>query len=160
MKTRTGPGWGGHCSSCGGISRVADFRSRQPGWSPAFSLLEVMIALAIFFMAIFAILQSVSQSLASARLLQQRQRVPDVSGLIADLYLTNKFEEGIVEGQFDEPYASFTWTRETQMIATNGLFRVDFSVQGMLGNKPLQSTSSILMWRPESPAANSIRTAR
>jgi len=119
-----------------------------------------MIALAIFFMAIFAILQSVSQSLASARLLQQRQRVPDVSGLIADLYLTNKFEEGIVEGQFDEPYASFTWTRETQMIATNGLFRVDFSVQGMLGNKPLQSTSSILMWRPESPAANSIRTAR
>lgn len=154
MRTRVGsPG------SVGGVSgrgRRTEAAVRRRGLFPAdaFSLLEVMIALAIFFMAIFAILQSVSQSLSAARLLQQRQRVPDVSGLIAELSLTNKLEEGIVDGEFGEPYLDFTWTRETYLVSTNGLFQIDFSVQGILGGKPLQTRSSILMWRPDSPVGN------
>lgn len=152
----TTPDIWGACGRRPAASPGRECRSRR---LRAFSLLEVMIALAIFFMAMFAILQSVSQSLGAARLLQQRQRVPDASSLIADLYLTNKFEEGLVDGRFDEPYADFSWTRDTYMVGTNGLFQVDFSIQGVLGGKPLQSTSSVLMWRPDSPAAN-MRSAR
>ena len=39
----------------------------------AFSLLEVMIAIAIFFLSVFAILSLVSQSLSNARRLQRPQ---------------------------------------------------------------------------------------
>ena len=116
----------------------------------AFSLLEVMIALAIFFMAVFAILQSVSQSLGSARMLQQRERIPDVSSLVGELYLTNKFEEGIVEGDFGDEYPGFTWSRDTYLIGSNDWFEVDFSIQGVLGSKPIQTESKIWMWRPGS----------
>ena len=56
----------------------------------AFTLLEVIIALTIFFMAIFAILGSVSRSLGAARSLQQK--FPDIGSLAADLMLTNKLE--------------------------------------------------------------------
>jgi len=116
----------------------------------AFSLLEVMIALAIFFMAVFAILQSVSQSLGSARMLQQRERIPDVSSLVGELYLTNKFEEGIVEGDFGDEYPGFTWSRDTYLIGSNDWFEVDFSIHGVLGSKPIQTESKIWMWRPGS----------
>jgi hypothetical protein len=109
-----------------------------------------MIALAIFFMAVFAILASVSQSVSAARLLQQQQAVPDASSLIAELYLTNKFEEGIVEGDFGDAYPNFTWTRETELIGTNGFFRVGFTIQGMMGRKPFETHSSVWMWRPDS----------
>lgn len=131
-------------------TRIQDsvFRAARSG--RAFSLLEVMIALAIFFMAVFAILASVSQSVSAARLLQQQQAVPDASSLIAELYLTNKFEEGIVEGDFGEAYPNFTWTRETELIGTNGFFRVDFTIQGLMGRKPFETRSSIWMWRPDS----------
>src|ERR1051325_1119301 len=55
-----------------------------------FSLLEVMFALTIFFLAIFTILGSVSRSLGAARSLQQK--FPDISSLVADLVLTNRLE--------------------------------------------------------------------
>jgi hypothetical protein len=135
-----------------GGERGAVFRRQR--FARAFSLLEVMIALAIFFMAIFAILQSVSQILGAARMLQQKQRMPDVLSLVSELYLTNKFEEGIVEGDFGEVYPGFTWTRETYLIKTNGLFEVDFSIQGVMGVRPVETKSSIWMWRPDSPVSS------
>src|SRR5207248_4067888 len=52
----------------------------------AFTLLEVMIALTIFFMAIFTILGSVSRSLGAARSLQHK--FPEIDALAAELMLT------------------------------------------------------------------------
>ena len=116
-----------------------------------FSLLEVMIALAIFFMATFAILQSTSQSLGAARML--KQSTPDALGLIAELSLTNRLEEGVVEGDFGDVHPSYRWRRETVLVATNGLFQIDFTISGMSGSRPVESTSSLLLWRPESRAS-------
>ena len=59
----------------------------------AFSLLEVMIAVGIFFMAVFAILGLVSSALANARRLQRP--LVDASALVSQLSLTNKLVEGI-----------------------------------------------------------------
>jgi hypothetical protein len=114
----------------------------------AFTLLEVMIALAIFFMAIFIILQSTSQSLGAARGLQVR--APDAIGLVADMSLTNKLEEGIVEGDFGDFYPGATWTRDTYQVGTNGLFQVDFTLRWFSGKRPVESKSSVLLWRPDS----------
>lgn len=116
----------------------------------AFTLLEVMIALAIFFMAVFTILDSTSQSLSAARLLQQKEVMPDARFLLADLWPTNKLEEGIEEGDFGDLYPEFTWIRETTLIGTNGLFRVDFTIQGVVGRRPLESKASVQLWAPDS----------
>jgi prepilin-type N-terminal cleavage/methylation domain-containing protein len=113
-----------------------------------FSLLEVMIALAIFFMAAFAILQSTSQSLGAARML--KQSTPDALSLIAELSLTNRLEEGVVEGDFGDLYPDFKWRRETVLVATNGLFQIDFKITGFLGKRAVESSSSLLLWRPDS----------
>ena len=118
----------------------------------AFTLLEVMIALAIFFMAIFAILGSVSRSLGAARSLQQK--FPDISALVADLMLTNKLEEGTGGGDFGELYPGYSWTGYTNQIATNGLFQIDFVIRSLRGSQPVEWTNSIYLWRPDSKVSN------
>jgi hypothetical protein len=54
----------------------------------AFSLLEVMIAIAILFVGTFAILGLISSSLANARRLQRP--LVDASALVGQLSLTNQ----------------------------------------------------------------------
>lgn len=58
----------------------------------AFTLLEVMIAVAIFFMATFAILNLVGSSVRAARSLEPFSL--DASSVVAELSLTNRLEEG------------------------------------------------------------------
>src|SRR6266511_4003759 len=122
-----------------------DARTRSQA---AFSLLEVMIALAVFFIAVFTILESVSQSLRAARKLQQRW--PDSRSLVAELSLTTRLEEGTLEGDFGDQYPDFTWTRDIALERTNGLFRVEFTIRGVIGKQVVESKSSMLLWRPDS----------
>jgi len=113
-----------------------------------FSLLEVMFALTIFFLAIFTILGSVSRSLGAARSLQQK--FPDISALVADLMLTNKVEEGTGGGDFGDLFPGYTWTGNTNQIGTNGLFQIDFVIQSRRGRQLFEWTNSIYLWRPDS----------
>ena len=113
-----------------------------------FSLIEVMIALTIFFLAIFTILGSVSRSLGAARSLQQK--FPDISALVADLMLTNKVEEGTGGGDFGDLFPGYTWTGSTNQIGTNGLFQIDFVIQARRGRQLVEWTNSIYLWRPDS----------
>jgi len=66
----------------------------------AFSLIEVMIAIGVLFICIFAILGVISNGLRGARALQR----PDVdAGSVAAFFsITNKHEEGIESGSFDD----------------------------------------------------------
>ena len=74
-----------------GIVRVP----RETG--AGFTLLEVVIAIAIFFIAIFAILDLTSRCLRSARSLQHS--TVTASSLAAELSLTNKLTEGFESGR-------------------------------------------------------------
>jgi hypothetical protein len=114
----------------------------------SFTLLEVMIAMALFFMAVFAILNVVSQGLRAARSFQREW--PDVGLLTAELMLTNRLEEGIEEGDFGEFHPNFQWRREIVEIATNGLFQVNFSIHGAVDGRHLESTVNLFLWRPDS----------
>jgi hypothetical protein len=91
--------------------------------SRAFSLIEVMIAMGIFFMAIFSILALVSQTLRNARALQQ----PQVdAGMVAAIYVsTNRFTEGRMSGDFGDDLRDYSWDTDTREFATNGLLIVD-----------------------------------
>jgi hypothetical protein len=94
--------------------------------SHAFSLIEIMIAIGVLFVCIFAILGVVSNGLHGARALQR----PDVdAGSVAAFFsITNKHEEGIESGSFDDlgdfpqAYNDYSWERECTEVGTNGLW--------------------------------------
>lgn len=118
----------------------------------AFTLLEVVIALSIFFIAMFAILDLTGQSLRTARAL--RQTTVTASTLAAELCLTNRLEEGAESGDFGDLYPGYTWTRDIKLwetAPTNGMFQVDFTVYAHTGRKSrVESKMSILLFRPDS----------
>ncbi len=117
----------------------------------AFTLLEVTIAMFLFFMAVFAILALVSSTLRNARALQETG--VDASMLAAELSLTNKLTEDSDSGDFGKAYPNYTWSREIQEVGTNGLFEVDFTVHHGVGKKGGDTKMSVLFWRPESPTS-------
>jgi len=126
---------------------VPGWASRAGNFARAFTLLEVMIALMIFFMAIFAILGTVTRSLGAARSLQQK--FPDIDALGAEVIMTmktNKLEEGSIDGDFGDLYPGYTWRRDINLKATNGLFQVDFIIQSSRGRQRVEWTNSILVW--------------
>ena len=130
------------------VRRLAEDPPSGSKKEAGFTLLEVMIALAIFFVAMFTILDSTSRSLRAARGLEMQ--LPDVSMLAAELALTNRLEEGVVDGDFGDLYPDFTWTRDIYEVRTNGLFRVDFTIRGAQKDRNLEWETSILLWRPDS----------
>src|SRR5712672_1160788 len=105
----------------------------------AFTLLEVMIALGIFFMAMFTILALVSNTLRNARSLQDTDVDPGM--LAAQLSLTNRIFEGSESGDFNDiskAYHDYTWDRVNTHI-TNSLWQVDFVVHHRVGTKPVDT---------------------
>ena len=119
----------------------------------AFSLLEVMIAVSIFFMAVFAILGLMSRSLAAARGLQPMH--VDPSSVAAELSLTNRLEEGPIPEEiiqhFQHMYPNYTCTGTIIEVGTNGLFQVDLEVGGVNSSARVITTQSrILLFRPMS----------
>lgn len=117
----------------------------------AFSLLEVMIAMGIFFVAIFGILALVSQNLVAARRLQRNE--PDITVLAAQLSLTNRLEEGFDSGDFGDMYPNCLWSRTITEVSSNGLFRVDFTLHQATGNRQSALTErhlTLLLYRPGS----------
>jgi len=121
-------------------SRVRLHRKRL-----AFTLLEVMIAAAIFFMGMFALLRLLSAGLHSAALLQKN--APTAGMAVAQLTLTNKLEEVAQTGDFGELYPDYRWELFPHEILTNGLFQVDVRVYH---RSEVFSTMSILLFRPDS----------
>ena len=121
----------------------------------AFTILEVMIALAIFFACTFGILALVSQSLRQARAL--RPMTVDARSAIALLSLTNQLVEGpippeIVEA-FQQENPDFALTGDVMQVNTNGLFKVDFvvgSASGGYERRAITMTNSVLLFRPRS----------
>jgi hypothetical protein len=114
-----------------------------------FTLIEVMIAMFIFFIVVFAILGMVVQSLGSARALQRPQA--DFSILASAMTLSNTLEEGFESGDFGEltdEYKDYRWEREILEVGSNGLFEVDFVIYHKDGKKELSETMSILMYKP------------
>jgi Tfp pilus assembly protein PilV len=118
---------------------------RSQGTTDGFSLLEVMVAVAIFFMSVFAILELVSRNLRYVQNLQRPQI--DIGALAAELSLTNSVEEGVESGDFGDLHPNAMWKREIFEVATNGLFQVDFVVTEGKGRNLAESRLSILLYR-------------
>lgn len=116
----------------------------------ALSLIEVMVAMAIFFMCVFAILGMVSNNLRNARALQVTHL--DAGALAAFLTLSNRLDEGTYSGDFGDLFPDHEYSYEVIPI-TNGLVRVDLLVRGEVRGGQEESTMSILLFLANQPAA-------
>ena len=116
----------------------------------AFSLLEVMIAIAIFFTSVFVILELTSQHLRTARILQTLD--VDRTSLPSLLSMTNYLEIGPlpidVKIAYEDAHPRVTVDGFIDEAATNGLFKVDYTIHWRSENSMRQSRNSILLWRP------------
>jgi Tfp pilus assembly protein PilV len=92
----------------------------------AFSLLEVMVACGIFFMATFAILSLVAGTLRNARALQKGDvDVSIAAAQIFEMLKTNSQAELTLSGDFGDTYPDYSWDAEVSEYKTNGLLQVD-----------------------------------
>jgi Tfp pilus assembly protein PilV len=126
-------------------------RAMKPAGRRAFSLLEVMIALGIFFMCIFVILSLVSMSLRNARRLERP--MVDAAMLASELSLTNQIVETSQSGDFGDLYPGYTWKADINEVLTNRLFQVDYVVETSDTREIIQKMS-VLFYRPQSPAGS------
>jgi hypothetical protein len=107
-----------------------------------------MIACAIFFMAVFAILAMVSNVLRNARSLRRAEL--DAGMVAAQLVgTTNKVYEGTESGDFGNLYPDYSYETDTYEAGTNGLWQVDIVVRRRGVPQPVDQMS-ILLYRPES----------
>ena len=142
--------------------RIQGQKSEVRGWRAAvnrrlpatgFSLMEVMIALGIFFMAVFAILGLVSNTLRNARALRQPHVDAGMAAALFSVAMTNNVGEGLVSGDFGDSYPDYSWTADPQPAATNGLYQVDFIVQHRSSGE-VASTLSTLLFLPNARKGN------
>jgi Tfp pilus assembly protein PilV len=114
----------------------------------AFTLIEVMLAITIFCMAMFAILGVLGSGVRAATLL--RNNGPTAGMILAEISATNKLEEGSQPVSFDDVplYKDYRPECQVREVATNGLFEVDVVVYDSSGNA--FSTLSALLYRPDS----------
>tara|TARA_B100000676_G_C17418422_1_gene503310 strand:+ start:105 stop:536 length:432 start_codon:yes stop_codon:yes gene_type:complete len=129
----------------------------------SFSLLEVVIAVAIFFTAIFAVMQLVSANLSLVHSLQAKR--PDLGTLAGKCLADTNWSEFGPQTPDDEDfgyngggglgslYPRAGWERDWVLVATNvsltnGLYRVDLKLTETLGENEVDSRMSILMYRP------------
>jgi len=129
--------------NCAGAIQHSKFRIQNS--SIAFTLMEVMLASAIFFIAMFSILGVMCQSLSAARSLQQSG--PNAGMVAAEFTMTNRLEEGGETGDFGDVYRGYEWAREVSFYASNGLFKVEYAVSH---DGKLDSMLTFLLYRPDS----------
>jgi Tfp pilus assembly protein PilV len=120
----------------------------------AFSLIEVMVACGIFFMATFAILALVSSTLRNARGLQRGD--VDAGMAAAQIYQvlkTNVASEISGSGDFGEAYPDYSFDYVSQEYQSNGLLQVEIVVNRRGLAKPVDTMT---IWVFNS-AARSVR---
>ncbi len=106
-----------------------------------------MIAMAVFFIVVFAILGVVVQSLGAARALQQQQG--DCGMVAAMLSLSNSLDENFESGDFEGIVEGYRWERNIVEVGSNGFFQVDIDVFKTGGKgKGTRESMSVLMYKP------------
>lgn len=118
----------------------------------AFTLIEVMIACGIFFMATFAILALVSTTLRNARALQRGDVDAGMAASqIYQMLKTNRVAELSGSGDFGDAYPDYSYQYETEQYQSNGLLQVDIVVNRRDLKKPVDALT-IWVYNPDARA--------
>jgi hypothetical protein len=119
-----------------------------PTSARAFSLIEVMVATTIFFMAMFSILGVLCAGIHAASIL--RNNGPTAGMAAGYYYVTNQIVEGNDSGDFSDiaGYQGYQWRSFATEVATNGLFKMEFVVIDPHGVQ--SSILDVLIYNPTS----------
>jgi prepilin-type N-terminal cleavage/methylation domain-containing protein len=133
------------------IPTARTVRSRQG----AFTLMEVMIAIGVFCIGVFAILDVVASTMHGARLLEKP--MVDASCVAGEIALTNslievQYQSGDLSDFLSDQYKGYAYTYSIEEVQSNKLFQADVEVKSDAPGKPVISKMSILLYRPMSPA--------
>jgi Tfp pilus assembly protein PilV len=127
------------------------FKKKPHGATAAlwgFTLLEVMIAVGVLFMCLFAVLALLSNSLASARKLQQRRDI-DTSSIAGMIYVqlinTNTVNEGPIDIDLNGMFPGGRCRADVTQVGSNGLCQVDFDVER---NQKVEAKLNFLVYLP------------
>jgi hypothetical protein len=107
-----------------------------------------MVASGIFFIAMFAILGLVAQTLRNARILRVTR--VDAGMIAAQATLTNKLYEGNESGDFGDYSSGYSWASSDEEVMSNGLHQIQFDVLHS-GEQGTHSSMTIYLYRPASP---------
>jgi prepilin-type N-terminal cleavage/methylation domain-containing protein len=123
----------------------------------AFTLMEVMIAIGVFCIGVFAILSLVASVLHGARLFNKP--MVDAGTVAGEIAQTNQLVEvQYVSGDLSEflgdTYKGYDYDYAITEEQSNRLFRADILVQSDAPGKPVMSKMSVLLYRPASPAGS------
>jgi prepilin-type N-terminal cleavage/methylation domain-containing protein len=133
-------------------------RRSATGNNRGFTLLEVMIAIAIFFIGSFAILGLISSSLNNVRRLQRPS--VDAGPVLARFAATNILIEGTYSGSLGDPdllgkeYRDYNWAAEVVEVSTNHLYGVTCVIRPVYGRREVISQMHTVLYRPQSPAGS------
>lgn len=145
INARTLVGRGTVPSGCGPGSR----RHRLNRGTLAFTLIEVMIACGIFFMATFAILALVAGTLRNARALQRGDVDAGMAAAqIFQMLKTNRQADISGSGDFGDNYRDYSYEFSSGEYMTNGLLQVDIVVNRRGLHKPVD-TLTIWVYSPD-----------
>ena len=129
----------------------------------AFTLVEVMIASGIFFMATFAILALVASTLRNARGLEKTGvDIGIVASQVYETLKTNKFSEGSYSGDLGSSYPDYFYDVEWGPYDTNGLLEADIVLNRHGSQNPsiLSPSSSFPPTSKPAPAAGPLAASR
>ena len=129
--------------------------SRRFSKAGGFTLLEVMVAIGIFFIGACAILDLVSSSLNNVRRLQRPS--VDASPILARYAATNILVEGTWQGNLGEPellgkdYREYNYSVTVAEVESNHLYSVECAILNSHGKREVISEMSTILYRPQSP---------
>ena len=115
------------------------------GTDGGFSLIEVLVALAVFSIAGLALLSATHGTVASAARLDARLGANIVAdnGLIEALTATDPLEAGIAMGTVDLGGRRYDWVRTTRLLDGYGVLAIDISVSEAGGEQVIASASGL-----------------
>jgi hypothetical protein len=119
--------------------------------------MEVMIAVGVFCIGVFAILDVVASVLHGARLLDKP--MVDVGCVAGEVALTNSLvevqdQEGDLGDLLGDQYKGYAYNYAITEVQSNHLYQVDLILQSDAPGKPVVSQMSVLLYRPASPAGS------
>ncbi len=101
-----------------------------------FTLLELIVAIAILAVALFGVMQTVTQGINSSITSRDRARAVELAELkLTELRLDPTLEPGTNEGDFGDEQPDWTWTSEVVETETAGLLRLQLTVTWQHGGQ-------------------------
>ena len=124
------------------------------GPETGFSLIEVMLAAGLFFMATLAILLLVSATLRNARALQRGDVDAGMAASqVCQLLKTNRQIEISGSGDFGEAYPDYSFEFASSEYRSNGLLRVEIVVKRRGSISPVDTTT-IWVYDPDAKSVS------